>query len=668
MPFARVRAQRAVERMGLVSEPARLSLGPQLLTFASVSEFEPRDAQQKTMSLPRDNEGSLTVLESETGSGKTEAALIRYLHLFHAGVVDGMMFALPTRTAATQLHRRVCAALDRAFPNREVRPPVVLAVPGYLQVDDESGRRLPGFEVLWNDDADARLRYRGWAAEQPKRFLAGSVVVGTIDQVLLSSLRVGHAHLRATSLLRHLLVVDEVHASDSYMNRILEEVLRFHVQAGGQAFLMSATLGASVRQRLERAAFALEPRSQRDVSLSDALSIPYPAVHHATREGAGGVRAVEAPGLPKTVQVEIEQLADHPAQLAEKAMAMARQGARVLVLRNTVADAIETQGALETLATPKDEDLLFRIRDAVTLHHARFARSDRVLLDQAIEERLGKVAPNSGGCIVITTQTVQQSLDLDADVLLTDLAPMDVLLQRFGRIHRHRERDPFRLEAFVKPKAFVLVSDKPLEEQLRKDGEARGSHGVGTVYDDVLILEATRRRLIANSTLRIPEQNRELVEVTVHPEALGQLAAQLGGLWGKHHSHVHGTQFSHRGLALLNLVDRSQRFGRYTFQTNGVANERIASRLGESDRRAVFGPESAPEGPFGARVIELNIPGWLSRSAPADPDLRPTNVRMAGKDGSRGFLFDFGSMTFRYDRLGLRLDAPATQDDDNADA
>lgn len=380
MPFARVRAQRAVERMGLVSEPARLSLGPQLLTFASVSEFEPRDAQQKTMSLPRDNEGSLTVLESETGSGKTEAALIRYLHLFHAGVVDGMMFALPTRTAATQLHRRVCAALDRAFPNREVRPPVVLAVPGYLQVDDESGRRLPGFEVLWNDDADARLRYRGWAAEQPKRFLAGSVVVGTIDQVLLSSLRVGHAHLRATSLLRHLLVVDEVHASDSYMNRILEEVLRFHVQAGGQAFLMSATLGASVRQRLERAAFALEPRSQRDVSLSDALSIPYPAVHHATREGAGGVRAVEAPGLPKTVQVEIEQLADHPAQLAEKAMAMARQGARVLVLRNTVADAIETQGALETLATPKDEDLLFRIRDAVTLHHARFARSDRVLL------------------------------------------------------------------------------------------------------------------------------------------------------------------------------------------------------------------------------------------------------------------------------------------------
>ena len=248
MPFARGRARRAVEQMGLATHGARSALGAERPGFDRVSPHPPRDAQAKTMILPDDTCGSLTVLESETGSGKTEAALVRFVRLFHAGLVDGMTFALPTRTAATQLHRRVVDAMKLAFPSDATRPVVVLAVPGYLQFDDVTGRRLPGFEVLWNDDKHAATRHRGWAAEQPKRFLAGCVVVGTIDQVLLSSLRVGHAHLRATSLLRHLLVVDEVHASDAYMNRILEEVLAFHLDAGGHAFLMSATLGASVRR------------------------------------------------------------------------------------------------------------------------------------------------------------------------------------------------------------------------------------------------------------------------------------------------------------------------------------------------------------------------------------------------------------------------------------
>ncbi|MDB4914145.1 MAG: CRISPR-associated helicase/endonuclease Cas3, partial [Gemmatimonadetes bacterium] len=190
--------------------------------------------------LPRDEESSITILESETGSGKTEAALARFVTLFSAGKVDGLYFALPTRTAATQMHKRVFDATAMAFTEP---PPVILAVPGYLRVDDTEGRRheLARFDVLWPDAE--RFRYRGWAAEGPKRYLAGCIVVGTVDQVLLSSLRVGHAHMRATSLMRMLLVVDEVHASDAYMTRILEDVLARHRRAGGHALLLSATLG-----------------------------------------------------------------------------------------------------------------------------------------------------------------------------------------------------------------------------------------------------------------------------------------------------------------------------------------------------------------------------------------------------------------------------------------
>ncbi|MEZ4450871.1 MAG: CRISPR-associated endonuclease Cas3'' [Nannocystaceae bacterium] len=245
MRVARERARRALEVVGLDLSRPRQALGPTRPGFSTISAHRiPQPAQETTGQLPLDRGGALTILEAETGSGKTEAAILRYIQLFQAGLVDGLYFALPTRTAATQIHGRVRDAVARAFPEG-ARPPVVLAVPGYLRVDDQEGTRLPGFEVLWNDDPRQRYRYRGWAAESSKRYLAGAIVVGTIDQVLLSTIMTSHAHLRATAASRQLLVVDEAHASDAYMNRLLEEVLAFHLAAGGHAFLMSATLGAT---------------------------------------------------------------------------------------------------------------------------------------------------------------------------------------------------------------------------------------------------------------------------------------------------------------------------------------------------------------------------------------------------------------------------------------
>lgn len=667
MPFARERAARALRHIGLDAEGGRAALGDKPLGFEAVSEFAPRAAQATTLALPHDAPGSLTVLESETGSGKTEAALIRFARMFQAGLVDGMTFALPTRTAATQLHGRIATAMQRAFPDEATRPPVVLAVPGYLQFDDTVGRRLAGFEVLWNDDTKDRYRYRGWAAEHPKRYLAGAVVVGTIDQVLLSSLRVGHAHLRATALLRHLLVVDEVHASDTYMNRILEEVLRFHVAAGGHAFLMSATLGSHVRNRLQEAALRLAPPSiaRSDTTLASGLATPYPVVHHAARGAPSEVTAVCAPGQPKTIYVTLESLADAPDGIVRRALAAARSGARILVLRNTVADAVATQVALEQQLAPEDRPLLFLVNGVHTLHHARFSKSDRELLDGAVESRFGKNAPADAGVIAITTQTVQQSLDLDADLMLTDLAPMDVLLQRFGRVHRHRERDPRRPSDFARARAIVMTSDEPLESCLRANGEARGAHGAGTVYSDVVILEATRQRLARDGELRIPDQNRELVEMTTHPEALQTLVNALGGLWLNHHQNVGGRHFAHLGLAALNLVDRDAHFGEYSFNRTEL-DERIASRLGDSDRRVVF--TDPVKGPFGAPVHQLNLPGWLARGVGSDPDLLPTDLAESDEPHGHVVRFTFGDRRFVYDRFGLRKDDVPIPEDDQADA
>ena len=114
------------------------------------------------------------------------------------------------------------------------------------------------FDSLWNDHE--RWRFLSWAGEHPKRYLAGAISVGTVDQALLSALMVSHSHLRATSLLRQFLVVDEVHASDAYMATILREVLRFHLAAGGHAMLLSATLGSRAATALISAGERFAPK------------------------------------------------------------------------------------------------------------------------------------------------------------------------------------------------------------------------------------------------------------------------------------------------------------------------------------------------------------------------------------------------------------------------
>jgi CRISPR-associated endonuclease/helicase Cas3 len=647
MAFAGPRAANALRAIGFDTLPARGSLGGTAPDFQTIFRFPPREAQRRIVELPVAERGGLVVLEAETGSGKTEAALAHFLALLAAGRVDGMYFALPTRTAATQIHGRVVRAIADAFPV-DLRPPVVLAVPGYLAVDDREGRRLPGFEVLWNDDPGARFRHRGWAAERPKRYLAGAVVVGTIDQVLLSALRVDHAHLRGTSLLRHLLVVDEVHASDAYMNRILEEVLARHLEAGGHALLMSATLGAAAASRLLRPGRRASPPT-----LHEACEVPYPVVRNVPADAPESVVPAHGSGNHRRVSPRLLPLAGAPEEIARRALEASRAGARVLVLRNTVRDCLATQEALERLA---EGDLrLFRCAGAIAPHHARFSRDDRKALDAAIEASFGKRA--EGPCVAVTTQTVQQSLDLDADLLLTDLCPMDVLLQRVGRLHRHgRARPP----GFEIPVVEVLVPDRSLADFLRKDGIALGPHGFGTVYADLRILEATRRLLSSRTVLRVPEDCRELVERTTHPEALAELVEALGEPWNAHQERTVGALFSQRRLADLNLLDWNAPFGEPPFPSAAL-DGRVQTRLGLGDRIARFDP--APMGPFGHPVAELTIPAFFAREAPADAEPADLQVHPGV------FEFRFGCQAFRYDRLGLRTwRSPPDSREDLADA
>ena len=339
---------------------------------------------------------------------------------------------------------------------------------------------------------------------------------------MLAALCVKHAHLRGSALSRSLLVVDEVHASDAYMTRIQQQLVAQHCALGGYAMLMSATLGS-----VARASWLNAPQPD----LATASSSPYPCVWTETSTNPSTINHDDlARGPSKSVMMaDVPTMA--PERCAERAIDAAGRGARVLVIRNTVARAVETLEAVEAALGDASHSLLFRVAGVSTLHHSRFAPTDRILLDAAIETTLSTSKDRPiGGRIVIGTQTLEQSLDIDADLLITDLCPIDVLLQRIGRLHRHKLPRPV---GFATPQCLVLCREGGLTPLLMPSfdnglGAWEVSGGIEGVYDDLAILELTARQVRRHPIWRIPEMNRHLVEAATHREAKAALVVELG--------------------------------------------------------------------------------------------------------------------------------------------
>ncbi|WP_345539833.1 CRISPR-associated helicase Cas3' [Variovorax defluvii] len=658
------RARHALQALGLDAGDAALRLASTGCDFAQA--FGVPGVRPMQAAMADDKFGPVVVLEAETGSGKTEAALWRFLHLWRTGRVDGLYFALPTRVAATQIYERVQAFVGLAW---RMNPPVaVRALPGYAAADGQTAKALPEFNVLWSDAPGDDQAERRWAAESPKRYLAATIAVGTVDQALLGALQIKHAHLRHAMLARSLLVVDEVHASDAYMTRLLEHLLRAHVACGGQALLLSATLGASARTRyLGIGSRRVEPPPL----LASAQVMPYPAISHCTGDGPH-MLPVEGNPRHKTVHWEARDMIDDPMRIAALAVDAAAAGACVLVVRNTVPAAIATLRAVEALAASRSLDCLFKVAGVSTLHHSRFSRQDRPLLDAEVQAQIGKQRMPRGGLVVVGTQTLEQSLDIDADLLITDLCPMDVLLQRLGRLHRHARPGPDALDddrrpaGFEHARAWVLTPPgHDLAPLLKRQRHGLGpirlkGEPMGGVYVDLRVLEATRRLIGAQPTRSIPADNRPLVEQATHPEALSAIAQQLGEDWVRFGIEYDGALAATKTVANLHALPFDKAFDDVHFpQDEG----RIGSRLGAADRIVVFDPPLA--GPFGQPVAQLAIRHHLlARGLP--PEAQASGAMALGTH--EGFMFNLGAMRYRYTRLGVERVAsnPERSQDDAA--
>lgn len=632
---ARPQARQALQRMRFGGENVKRKTDWSISTLLQQPDAKP-NTMQKRMAETTSEEGEVTILESETGSGKTEAAMAHFLKLREEGKVDGMYFALPSRAAASQIHKRITRFVQNCMPDQELEP--ALAVPGYIQAGNQAGEMTERYHVHWEDEKDDGSR---WSAESPKKFLSAQIAVGTIDQAMLSVMQTKHAHMRAACLSRNLLVIDEVHASDTYMTAIIRELVQNHTAKGGYSLLISATLGESARSAwLGR---------DNPVRLAEAEAVPYPCI--STNRGT-------TPANPRAQQKKV-RMESRPwmskegnTEIVKLALEAAEKKARTIIIRNTVTAAVNTFLELERIAGPDRQHLLLRVLGTPVPHHGRFAPPDRKTLDDSIEREFGRNSPNAG-IIAVGTQTLEQSLDIDADLLITDICPADVLLQRIGRLHRHRKNS--RPRGFGRPRCVVIVPEKDMHSYTNTPNPY-GLGPRGFVYPDIVSLESTKRMIKDHPVWTIPKMNRFVVERATHPDARQAIINENEAKWNPSNTERIGENAAERQSAEAVLIDWEADFWQEQGDLHTVlwnTEVRAQTRLGEEGLRLKMEP-AMPSGidPH-TKIHEVTIPAmYLKNLSPNQWENLPDKVR-AERRKEGGFHFELAGQRFEYGRTGL---------------
>ena len=514
----------------------------------------PLQSWAETASIP--DGPVLFLIEDATGSGKTEAALVLAHRLIAEGKADGLFFALPTMATANAMYARLEHAYRRLFAAGST-PSLVLAHGRRGLHEGFSASILdaaPGPQANTREPADqpAEAQCAAWIADDRRKAFLAEIGAGTVDQAIMAVLPTRHAPLRLLGLSRRVLIVDEAHAYDAYMTRELHGLLAFQAALGGSAIVLSATLTAKQRGELQ-AAFL----SGLGAEASSDRAVEYPLATTVSRAGISAAACPMAPGLAR--RVAVERIADRAAAIAAIAEA-ARAGAAAAWVRNAVDDAIEAA-----------EELRARGLDA-RLFHARFAMGDRQDIEREVLSRFGpgSAAEQRRGRVLVATQVVEQSLDLDFDLMVTDLAPVDLVIQRAGRLWRHQ-----RGERPIGGPRLLLLAPEPVDDPAPAwlGAELRRT---GFVYPDHALLWRSARALLAAGGIETPAGIRALVEAAYDRDAPDAIPAGLAGAAGR----AEGAELAAAGIALQNVLKIDEPYER----RSGLwePDVRTPTRLGEA--------------------------------------------------------------------------------------
>ncbi|MHB1356273.1 MAG: CRISPR-associated helicase Cas3' [Anaerolineae bacterium] len=413
-------AMRAVTHVGLAGESASQLPGTFVTLFPDKVPIRPLQEAMDTIPAALLDGPCLAIIEAPTGEGKTEAALALAHRMALSSGTDELYYALPTTATSNQMFGRLEQYLSRRL---KMGAHVKLVHGQAFLVEDDLRLAIAQSESF--QGPAAALEWFG----PLKRAVLAPFGVGTIDQCELAALNVRHGALRLIGLAGKVIILDEVHAYDVYMTAIVERLLTWLAALGTSVVLLSATLPKARRQSLVRA-YGVEV-----LPMAESTSA-YPSVCVAGQ--AGSFHSAPTAAQPER-HLALEWLHVDDGDDVLKARWLhdqVRDGGCACWITNTVDRAQRLYAAVRA-AKIEDIDCL--------LLHARFPLERRAELEAAVTIRYGppdRYARRPTKGIVIGTQVLEQSLDLDFDVMATDLSPVDLLLQRAGRLHRHTRPRP----------------------------------------------------------------------------------------------------------------------------------------------------------------------------------------------------------------------------------
>ncbi len=457
-------AKKAISEIG-IAETASPEIHNMQDLFPFITEEHARPMQKAVSDL--EEVPCFAILEDITGSGKTEAAVYlasRMQKEFHK---HGLYFALPTSATSNQMYYRLEEVFKRFdLPDFKLLHGTAWAVESS---DKDFDNRRPGTETIGSE----------WLSPARKGMLAENAV-GTVDQAMMAVLRIKYSVLRLLGLSEKVLIVDEVHAYDAYMSDIIERLLMWCSDLGIPVILMSATLPLKKKGSLINAYCKGSEISSNAYPLLTAL---YPD---------GKIKEIPVdPFRRSRCSFEIKYYLNDCSMTAELAVGKIRNGGNICVMANTIKDARKIYEEIRRIADPSIQVMLF---------HACFTVEERNKVEKECLLRYGKNGRRPQKSILVSTQVVEQSLDIDFDEMITQIAPIDLLIQRVGRVHRHENSRPASMRS---PKLIILADP----------GE---KHDSGSYYVYApFILQKTMKYLEdkEKSEISMPEDLREAVEI-----------------------------------------------------------------------------------------------------------------------------------------------------------
>lgn len=399
--------------------------------FEETFGFLPRAVQKCIIEIAQNaDHPGLFILEAPMGCGKTEAALSCAELIASKCKKNGLFFGMPTQATANGIFPRV---INWAEKQSEEFYHCVQLQHGNAALNETFQKIQKGIP---EEESDSGIIVHSWFCDSKKSCLA-DFVVATVDQLLMLALKRRHIMLLHLGLSEKVVIIDEVHAYDAYMNQYLERALQWLGAYHTPVILLSATLPSKRRMSLVRAYL--------DLKTSDEIfekNISYPLL---TWTDGGKIMQKALPYNADKKTIHISKCNDK--DIIEIVRSAVSSGGCVGIIMNTVSRAQSTTKLIKN-----------EITDNVLLYHAQYIMPDRAAKEEILLERIGSDSKSEKrqGLVVIGTQVLEQSLDIDFDILITDICPVDLLLQRIGRLHRHTRKRPDELKI---PVCYVLTDE-----------------------------------------------------------------------------------------------------------------------------------------------------------------------------------------------------------------